>query len=108
MEFARQMSVIGFDIKEERVELMRQGIDPSNELEAEAFEGCDIIYTSNSADLKEANFHVVAVPTPINNHNLPDLTPLLSASSIMFCVPETLISKYSFLSFNHHLDTLAK
>ncbi|MCU4156546.1 nucleotide sugar dehydrogenase [Carboxylicivirga sp. A043] len=80
LEFARQMSVIGFDIKEERVELMRQGIDPSNELEAEAFEGCDIIYTSNSADLKEANFHVVAVPTPINNHNLPDLTPLLSAT----------------------------
>ncbi|MBR8535041.1 nucleotide sugar dehydrogenase [Carboxylicivirga sediminis] len=80
LEFARKMSVIGFDIKEERVELMRQGIDPSNELEAEAFNGCDITYTSNAADLKEANFHVVAVPTPINNHNLPDLTPLLSAT----------------------------
>lgn len=80
LEFARKMSVIGFDIKEERVELMRQGIDPSNELESEAFAGCDITYTSNAADLKDANFHVVAVPTPINNHNLPDLTPLLSAT----------------------------
>ncbi|MCG8582685.1 MAG: nucleotide sugar dehydrogenase [Bacteroidales bacterium] len=80
LEFARNMSVIGFDIKEDRVELMRQGIDPSNELEAEAFEGCDILYTSNAEDLKEANFHVVAVPTPINSHNLPDLTPLLSAT----------------------------
>ncbi|MBS2209987.1 nucleotide sugar dehydrogenase [Carboxylicivirga mesophila] len=80
LEFARKMSVIGFDIKEDRVELMRQGIDPSNELEAEAFNGCDITYTSNAADLKEASFHVVAVPTPINNHNLPDLTPLLSAT----------------------------
>lgn len=80
LEFARKMSVIGFDIKEDRVELMRKGIDPSNELEAEAFVGCDITYTSNAEDLKEANFHVVAVPTPINNHNLPDLTPLLSAT----------------------------
>ncbi len=80
LEFARKMAVIGFDIKEERVELMRQGIDPSNELEAEAFKGCDIKYTSNAADLREANFHVVAVPTPINTHNLPDLRPLLSAT----------------------------
>ena len=80
LEFARKMSVIGFDIKEDRVELMRQGIDPSNELESAAFEGCDIHYTSNAVDLKEANFHVVAVPTPINNHNLPDLRPLLSAT----------------------------
>jgi len=80
LEFARKMSVIGFDIKEDRVELMRKGIDPSNELEAEAFNGCDITYTCNPADLKEANFHVVAVPTPINTHNLPDLRPLLSAT----------------------------
>ncbi|WP_439182984.1 nucleotide sugar dehydrogenase [Carboxylicivirga taeanensis] len=80
LEFARKMSVIGFDIKEDRVELMRKNIDPSKELEADAFEGCDITFTSNAADLKEANFHVVAVPTPINSHNLPDLKPLLSAT----------------------------
>lgn len=80
LEFARNMSVIGFDIKADRVELMKKGIDPSNELEASAFEGCDIQYTYNAEDLKEANFHVVAVPTPINDHNLPDLRPLLGAT----------------------------
>ena len=80
LEFARQMSVIGFDIKEDRVQLMRQNIDPSNELEKEAFDGCDIAYTSNPDDLKEATFHVVAVPTPINQHNLPDLKPLFGAT----------------------------
>jgi UDP-N-acetyl-D-galactosamine dehydrogenase len=80
LEFARKMSVIGFDIKQDRVDLMKQGIDPSKELEAEAFEGCDIVYTCQVEDLREATFHVVAVPTPINNHNLPDLTPLLSAT----------------------------
>lgn len=80
LEFARKMSVIGFDIKEERVELMRKSIDPSNELESSAFDGCDITFTSKPEDLKQANFHVVAVPTPINQHNLPDLKPLLGAT----------------------------
>lgn len=80
LEFARKMKVIGFDIKPSRIEKMKQHIDPSNELEAVDFEGCDIKFTSNPEDLREARFHVVAVPTPINNHNLPDLNPLLSAS----------------------------
>lgn len=80
LEFARKMKVIGFDIKPERIEKMKQHIDPSNELEASAFDGCDIKFTSNPEDLKEACFHVVAVPTPINKHNLPDLNPLLSAT----------------------------
>lgn len=80
LEFARKMKVIGFDIKPSRIEKMKQHIDPSNELEAADFEGCDIKFTSNPEDLREARFHVVAVPTPINNHNLPDLNPLLSAS----------------------------
>jgi UDP-N-acetyl-D-galactosamine dehydrogenase len=80
LEFARKMKVIGFDIKPSRVELMKKGIDPSNELESSDFEGCDIEFTSNPDDLREATFHVVAVPTPINKHKLPDLNPLLSAS----------------------------
>lgn len=80
LEFARKMKVIGFDIKPDRIEKMKQHIDPSNELEASAFDGCDIKFTSNPEDLKEACFHVVAVPTPINKHNLPDLNPLLSAT----------------------------
>ena len=80
LEFARKMSVVGFDIKPDRVDLMKRGIDPSKELEKGAFEGCDIEFTSNPDDLKKAQFHVVAVPTPINKHNLPDLTPLLGAT----------------------------
>jgi len=80
LEFARKMQVIGFDIKPSRIEKMKQHIDPSQELEAADFEGCDIEFTSNPEDLRQARFHIVAVPTPINNHNLPDLNPLLSAS----------------------------
>ncbi len=80
LEFARKIKVIGFDIKPDRVELMKNGIDPSNELEAEAFYGTDIKYTSDPEDLREASFHIIAVPTPVNRHNLPDLTPVLKAS----------------------------
>ncbi|MFW5754273.1 MAG: nucleotide sugar dehydrogenase [Marinilabiliaceae bacterium] len=80
LEFARKMKVVGFDIKPDRVEKMKKNIDPSNELEAADFEGCDIEFTSIPEDLKKARFHVVAVPTPINKHNLPELHPLLSAT----------------------------
>ncbi|MFM2285104.1 MAG: hypothetical protein RLZZ543_601 [Bacteroidota bacterium] len=80
LEFAKNFRVVGFDINQERVDLMRKGIDPSKELDSSAFENCDIVFTSNEADLKDVGFYVVAVPTPINNMNLPDLTPVLSAS----------------------------
>lgn len=81
LEFARKISVIGFDINPKRVEMMKQGIDPSCELEKEAFEGCDIQFTSNLEDLKDASFFIVAVPTPVDSHNVPDLKPVLSAST---------------------------
>ena len=80
LEFAKKLSVIGFDIKPDRVALMQRGIDPSKELESEAFKGCDIHYTSSIEDLRQARFFVVAVPTPIDDHNLPDLKPLLAAT----------------------------
>ena len=80
LEFARKIKVVGFDIKPDRVELMTKGIDPSNELQPEAFAGTDIHFTSNQKDLAEASFHIIAVPTPTNNYNLPDLTPVLKAS----------------------------
>jgi len=80
LEFARKISVIGFDIKPDRIELMKKGIDPSNELESKDFEGCDIQFTSKLEDLKEASFYIVAVPTPIDIHKKPDLRPLLSAT----------------------------
>ncbi len=80
LEFARRISVIGFDINPKRVEMMKNGIDPSAELGSEAFEGCDIQFTADLNDLKEANFFIVAVPTPVDIHNVPDLKPVLSAS----------------------------
>lgn len=83
LEMAKHFRVIGFDINPNRVELMRQGIDPSNELDAEAFQGRDIHFTSDATDLKEAQFHVIAVPTPIDEHKNPNLGPLLSASETL-------------------------
>lgn len=80
LEFAKKIKVVGFDIKPERVELMRKGIDPSNELTSEAFKGADILFTSNPEDLRQASFHIIAVPTPTNSYNLPDLGPVLKAS----------------------------
>lgn len=80
LEFARHFSVVGFDINEQRVALMKEGTDPSKELEASAFENTDILFTTNPEDLVDAHFHIVAVPTDINEHRVPDLTPLLKAS----------------------------
>ncbi|MCB9226990.1 MAG: nucleotide sugar dehydrogenase [Chitinophagales bacterium] len=80
LEFAKKVPVIGFDINKERVKMMQNGIDPSQELEKEAFEGVDIKFTANEDDLKEANFFIVAVPTPVDIHKVPDLKPVLSAS----------------------------
>lgn len=80
LEFAKKMKVVGFDINQKRVDMMRNNIDPSEELDSSAFEGCDIYFTADLNDLKDVTFFVVAVPTPIDNHNLPDLTPLIGAS----------------------------
>ena len=81
LEFAKKFSVIGFDIDEERIELMKKGIDPSEELDNSAFLDKDITYTANPDDLKDAHFHVVAVPTPVDEHKVPNLKPVISASS---------------------------
>ena len=81
LEFAKKISVIGFDIKSDRVEMMKNKVDPSNELSSEDFEGCDIKFTANIDELREASFYVVAVPTPIDEHKNPDLSPVLSATT---------------------------
>jgi len=80
LEFARKISVIGFDINAKRIDMMRQGIDPSNELAKEEFENCDIKFVSCLDELREARFFIVAVPTPVDQHNVPDLTPIKKAS----------------------------
>src|SRR6185436_4365588 len=80
LEFSRKISVIGFDINPKRVEMMKQGIDPSNEMEKSDFEGCDIVFTDSLDVLREAKFFIVAVPTPVDEHNVPDLVPVKKAS----------------------------
>ena len=80
LEFAKKINVIGFDISQERIDLMKNKIDPSNELISNDFENCSIKFTSDLTELKEASFFIIAVPTPIDDANLPDLKPLLAAT----------------------------
>lgn len=80
LEFAGKLSVIGFDVNHERIELMKQNIDPSKELEQDEFLNKDIYFTSDPEDLREARFYIIAVPTPIDRYKNPDLTILLSAT----------------------------
>jgi UDP-N-acetyl-D-galactosamine dehydrogenase len=80
LAFSRKFPVVGFDIHEGRIEKMQNGEDPSGEVTASEFEGANIEFTANPAFLRKANFHIVAVPTPIDVHTMPDLGPLLSAT----------------------------
>jgi len=81
LEFAKRISVIGFDINTKRIEMMRKSQDPSKEVDAKEFEGRDIVFTNNLDVLKEASFFIVAVPTPVDKYNVPDLKPLMGAST---------------------------
>ena len=94
LEFAKKISVIGFDINASRIEMMKQGIDPSNELDSSAFNGCDIIFTNSLDVLREAKFFVVAVPTPVDMHNVPDLTPVKKASETIGKVIKRVITLF--------------
>ncbi len=80
LEFAKYFDVIGFDIKEDRVELMKSGEDPSKELPGSAFLNKTIQFSSDPEDIKDANFYVVAVPTDIDESRVPNLSPILGAS----------------------------
>jgi UDP-N-acetyl-D-galactosamine dehydrogenase len=80
LEFARKIKVIGFDINAKRIEMMKKKVDPSNELEASQFDGCDIEFTNDLDLLQQASFFIVAVPTPVDEHNVPDLILVLRAS----------------------------
>jgi UDP-N-acetyl-D-galactosamine dehydrogenase len=80
LEFAKKISVIGFDINEKRIAMMRNRIDPSKEVAAGKFDNSDIVFTSDPEVLKEAVFFIIAVPTPVDKYNIPDLKPLIGAS----------------------------
>lgn len=79
LEFAKKINVIGFDINAKRVDMMRHKIDPSQELESSAFDGCAIEFTYELDILKQANFFIVAVPTSVDEHNIPDLVSIQKA-----------------------------
>jgi UDP-N-acetyl-D-galactosamine dehydrogenase len=81
IEFSKRFSVIGYDLNDSRIKMMNLGIDPSKELPASAFSGNDIVFTSDREVLKEASFFIVAVPTPVDLMNKPDLRPVVSASN---------------------------
>lgn len=80
LAMAKHFSVIGFDINPDRVQMMRDGVDPSEEMDGSDFVGRDIHFTSDPAELAQATFYIVAVPTPVDQHKVPNLEPVLSAS----------------------------
>ena len=79
VEFAKHVRVIGFDINEKRVNEYRSGIDATNEV-GEAIKKTTVDFTADPSRLKEAKFIIVAVPTPVNSDNTPDLRPVEGAS----------------------------
>lgn len=81
--FAKKTDVIGFDLNENKIELYRRGIDPTKEVGDEAIRNTTVIFTSDEAKLKEAKFHIIAVPTPVNTDKTPDLSPVEGASAIV-------------------------
>ena len=81
--FAKKLNVIGFDLNPEKIELYKSGIDPTHEVGNEAISKTTVLFTSDEAKLREAKFHIVAVPTPVNDDHTPDLSPVESASTIL-------------------------
>ena len=80
LAFAKKISVIGFDLNEQKINLLRQGIDPNRESADQAFEHTDIFFTSDPVHLQEAHFFIVTVPTPVDEQHIPDLQPLMAAT----------------------------
>lgn len=81
--FARKIKVVGFDLNEQKVALYKAGIDPTNEVGSEVIKNTAVEFTADAAKLREAKFHIVAVPTPVNDDHTPDLTPVEGASRLL-------------------------
>lgn len=81
--FARKIKVIGFDLNEKKIQMYKDGIDPTNEVGDEVIRSTTVEFTADAAKLREAKFHIVAVPTPVNRDHTPDLTPVEGASRIL-------------------------
>ncbi|ANZ99502.1 UDP-N-acetyl-D-galactosamine dehydrogenase [Carnobacterium divergens] len=83
VSFAEKVDVIGFDVNSEKIDLYKKGIDPTNEVGNETVKESTVYFTDNEEDIKKAKFHIVAVPTPINQNKTPDLTPIVGASEVI-------------------------
>jgi UDP-N-acetyl-D-glucosamine/UDP-N-acetyl-D-galactosamine dehydrogenase len=81
--FAKKIGVIGFDLNKKKIELYKSGIDPTNEVGYDEIKNTTVEFTDNETKLKQAKFHIVAVPTPINSDKTPDLSPVEGASRIV-------------------------
>ena len=81
--FAKKIKVIGFDLNEVKIDLYKKGIDPTNEVGNDVIRQTKVEFTADAGRLKEAKFHIVAVPTPVNDDHTPDLTPVEGASRIL-------------------------
>ena len=81
--FAKKINVIGFDLNEKKIELYRNGIDPTREVGDEGIANSSVVFTADETRLREAKFHIVAVPTPVNDDHTPDLSPVEGASTIL-------------------------
>ena len=81
--FAKKIDVIGFDLNKAKIELYKKGVDPTREVGDEAIKNTAVEFTADESKLKEAKFHIVAVPTPVNDDHTPDLTPVEGASEIL-------------------------
>ncbi len=81
--FSKKIDVIGFDLNENKIRQYQSGIDPTREVGNEAIAACRVDFTGDESRLREARFHIVAVPTPVNPDHTPDLTPVEGASRIL-------------------------
>ena len=81
--FSKKIKVVGFDLNEKKIELYKKGIDPTREVGDEGIAACSVDFTADETKLREARFHIVAVPTPVNDDHTPDLTPVEGASEIL-------------------------
>lgn len=81
--FAKKVKVVGFDLNERKIALYQSGVDPTNEVGDEAIRSTTVVFTADETKLREAKFHIVAVPTPVNDDHTPDLSPVEGASRIL-------------------------
>ena len=81
--FAKKIKVVGFDLNQQKIELYQKGIDPTREVGDDIIKQTTVEFTADETKLREAKFHIVAVPTPVNDDHTPDLTPVEGASRIL-------------------------